>query len=238
MILPMIGFVGSFSRPSADLGDVLDLYLHGYVSSRLMRLSCGTKNDDSAIESPASSEDEDTSGLPVSVAASFVDGLVLTTTPNGHVYNYRSAVVFGYANIVEDDEEKLWAMQKTTESVVPGQWDSLVLPLAKSELASVSVLRVKIKTGSAKIRTGPPSSTPDETEDNDSTCTNRTHKDVWKGVLPVYQTIGEPVATSDREGMPIPAHITSYRRCFNDASEAYAAEAATKLADGAKNKRS
>ncbi|KAM7202477.1 hypothetical protein V8F33_002697 [Rhypophila sp. PSN 637] len=28
-VLPMIGVMGSFDRPSADLGDVLDLYLHG-----------------------------------------------------------------------------------------------------------------------------------------------------------------------------------------------------------------
>lgn len=137
MILPMISFVGSFSRPSADLGDVLDLYLHGYVSSRLIRLSRGTKyqNESTASVSegssnpsgsfPASSNSQENttqiSGLPVSVVASYVDGLVLTTTPNGHVYNYRSAVVFGYASVVEDEEEKLWAMQKTTDSVVPGQ---------------------------------------------------------------------------------------------------------------------
>jgi hypothetical protein len=31
-VLPMIGQMGSFSRPSADLGDVLDLYLHGLVA--------------------------------------------------------------------------------------------------------------------------------------------------------------------------------------------------------------
>lgn len=251
MILPMIGFVGSFDRPSADVGDVLDLYLHGYVSSRLMRMSRGTKNsssgDDSAIESspsasPASSNNNDdnttTGGLPISVAASFVDGLVLTTTPNGHVYNYRSAVVFGYASVVDDDEEKQWAMRKTTDSVVPGQWDSLVLPLAKKELASVSVLRVKIKTGSAKIRTGMPSSTPDETigedetADNSSTVdgteTTRSHKDVWKGVLPVYQTVGEPISTPNRKGMAVPEHIVDFRRCFNDASKAYATEAAEK----------
>ncbi len=28
-VLPMIGQMGSFARPSADLGEVLDLYLHG-----------------------------------------------------------------------------------------------------------------------------------------------------------------------------------------------------------------
>ena len=31
-VLPMIGQMGSFDRPSADLGDPLDLYLHGFVS--------------------------------------------------------------------------------------------------------------------------------------------------------------------------------------------------------------
>ncbi len=34
-VLPMIGQMGSFERPSADLGDVLDLYLHGWVADPL-----------------------------------------------------------------------------------------------------------------------------------------------------------------------------------------------------------
>lgn len=133
-----------------------------------MRLARGADDThtshDSAIVSSTSSttttgQDETAAGLPVSVAASFVDGSVLTTTPNGHVYNYRSAVVFGYASMVDDGDEKLWAIRKTTESLLAGHWDNLVLLLAKSELASVSVL-IKIKTGSAKIRTDLPSATP------------------------------------------------------------------------------
>jgi len=74
MILPMIGQTGSFQRPSADLGDVQDLYLHGYVSSRIMRLS----------REPGEAEEE--TGLPVAVAASHVDGIVLALTPNSHSY--------------------------------------------------------------------------------------------------------------------------------------------------------
>ena len=72
MILPMIGQTGSFQRPSADLGDVQDLYLHGYVSSRIMRLS----REEGGKEK----------GFPVTVAASHVDGLVLALTPNSHSY--------------------------------------------------------------------------------------------------------------------------------------------------------
>lgn len=222
MIIPMIGFMGSFARPSADLGDVLDLYLHGYVSNRLMRLSRnprGSSASDSALETSSSSEcDEDPVGLPVSIAASYVDGLVLTSTPNGHVYNYRSAVLFGHASLVEDDDEKLWAMENTTNSVVPGRWDNVVLPLARSELASTSVLRVTIKTGSAKIRTGPPSV---ETGDGDMS--------VWRGVLPVYSCVGEPIPTPDREDMAVPSHITDFRREFNETARAYATEAAGRI---------
>ncbi len=46
-------------------------------------------------------------GLPVCIAASHVDGIVLALTPNSHSYNYRSAILFGHATIVEDPQEKL-----------------------------------------------------------------------------------------------------------------------------------
>lgn len=51
----MIGFVASFENQAAELDEPLDLYLHGYISSRLMKLG-GT--------SPVDGEE----GLPVTVA--------------------------------------------------------------------------------------------------------------------------------------------------------------------------
>lgn len=53
--LPMIGFMASFENPQASLDEPLDLYLHGYISSRLMRLG-GT------------SPNEEEEGLPVTIA--------------------------------------------------------------------------------------------------------------------------------------------------------------------------
>ena len=41
------------------------------------------------------------SGLAVTIAATKVDGIVLSLTPNSHSYNYRSAVLFGYGSLVE-----------------------------------------------------------------------------------------------------------------------------------------
>lgn len=100
-ILPMLGFMGSFSSTASDLSSPLDLYLHGYISSRLMKLG--------------SSGEED--GFPLTIAATHMDGLVLALTPNHHSYNYRSAVLRGYATPVTDVEEKLWAMERITNNV-------------------------------------------------------------------------------------------------------------------------
>jgi uncharacterized protein len=101
----MLGFMGSFSSPSSPLSSPLDLYLHGYVSSRLMRLG--------------SSPDEEEEGFPLTIAATHMDGLVLALTPNHHSYNYRSAVLHGYATPVTGVEEKLWAMERITDNVSP-----------------------------------------------------------------------------------------------------------------------
>lgn len=104
-VLPMIGQMGSFARPSADTRDVLDLYLHGYVSAQvanLARKAGGAGGHEGADEGTGT-------GLPLTVAATILDGFVLSLTPNSHSYNYRSAVLFGHALLVTDVEEKLWA---------------------------------------------------------------------------------------------------------------------------------
>ena len=56
----MIGQMGSFAYPSADLEEPLDCYLHGYVSSRIMNLTRTSSGGN---------------GLPVSIAATKCDGV-------------------------------------------------------------------------------------------------------------------------------------------------------------------
>ena len=67
-------------------------------------------------------------GLPVSIAATKVDGIVLSLTPNSHSYNYRSAILFGYATLVTNKEKKLWAMKLITNSILPGRWENTRVP--------------------------------------------------------------------------------------------------------------
>ncbi|KAH6842879.1 hypothetical protein B0I37DRAFT_206018 [Chaetomium sp. MPI-CAGE-AT-0009] len=204
-VLPMIGQMGSFSRPSADLGDVLDLYLHGYVSSRIMKT---TRSADSQEE-----------GIPMTIAASHLDGLVLALTPNSHSYNYRSAILFGHATLVTDVAEKLYAMELITNSVVPGRWEHTRVPPNAAEMQSTSVLRVRISAGSAKIRTGEPH---DERADlEDGALLDR----VWTGVVPVYTVRGEPVAGGYNRVGEVPGYLEGWRAEVNKDSEEYAREA-------------
>ncbi|KAH6867683.1 hypothetical protein B0T10DRAFT_502228 [Thelonectria olida] len=205
-ILPMIGQMGSFDRPSADLGDPLDLYLHGYVSSRIMNLS------------RAGSEDVE-KGMPVCIATSHVDGLVLAISSFSHSYNYRSAVLFGHATVVIDEAEKLYAMELITDSVVPDRWRHTRLPPTKAELQSTGILRVRIASGSAKIHTG-------QAHDDKHDMENEAMRDsVWTGVLPIYQTMGEPLA-SPYNRIDVPGYISEFAKDFNEDNQQQALDAA------------
>ena len=199
----MIGQMGSFAYPSADLHDPLDCYLHGYVSSRVMKLA----------------RSDEGKGLPVSIAATKVDGLVLSLTPNSHSYNYRSAVLFGHAKVVTEVEEKIWAMKLITESVVAGRWQNTRVPPDGAEMSSTSILRVRIVSGSGKIRDGGPG---DDKKDLGRTdVTDR----VWTGVMPVWETFGEPIAGETNRVKEVPEHITAFAKKENEENEQHAKKA-------------
>ncbi|KAI1190846.1 hypothetical protein F5B17DRAFT_385300 [Nemania serpens] len=216
MMLPMIGQMGSFSRPSSDTGDVLELYLHGYVSSRLINLS---RKSSSSGESGNGTEP---SGLPVTVGASHLDGLVLALTPNSHSYNYRSAVLFGHAELVTDAEEKLWAMELITNGVVRDRYRHTRVPPNKAEIQSTSVLRVTVAAGSAKMRSGMPSD--DKADREDAALLDR----VWTGVVPVHYTLGEPVPGPYNRLEAPPAYLDEFVRESNRDARDAAVAAATK----------
>ena len=200
--LPMIGAMGSFENRAAGMGDHLDLYLHGYVSLRIMN----------GARAAASAGDDE--GMPVTVAASHVDGLVLALSAFSHSYNYRSAVLFGHAAPVEDEAEKLYAMELVTDKVVSGRWGNTRLPLTKTEVRSTGILRVRIASGSAKVRRG---QAADERRDlKDEDALDR----FWTGVVPVYQAAGDPVPSSyNRVG--VPEHVTDHVKRLNEAGRGH-----------------
>jgi nitroimidazol reductase NimA-like FMN-containing flavoprotein (pyridoxamine 5'-phosphate oxidase superfamily) len=210
----MIGQMGSFSRPSADVGDVLDLYLHGYISSRLLNLS---RNGASA------SEGAEEKGLPITISATHVDGLVLALTPNNHSYNYRSATLFGHATLVTDFDEKTYAMELVTNGVVPDRWRNSRVPPTKGEMASTGLLRVKIVAGSAKIRSGMPGDEKFDLENEDVTSK------VWTGVVPIWSQMGYPMAGPENKVAKVPGYVEDFVKDGNAWAKETAVEQATKV---------
>ncbi|WP_086825468.1 pyridoxamine 5'-phosphate oxidase family protein [Allokutzneria sp. NRRL B-24872] len=120
-------------------------------------------------------------GAEVSVAITLLDGIVYARSVFHHSANYRSAVVHGRARLVEEQDEKLHALEVITEHVAPGSWDYTRRPTQK-ELAGTSVLALELTEAAVKIRRGPPGD--DEADVTEDSC--------WAGVLPVRQVWGEP----------------------------------------------
>ncbi|KAF2816363.1 uncharacterized protein BDZ99DRAFT_458241 [Mytilinidion resinicola] len=208
IVLPMIGQMGLFpGSPDEDW----KCYLHGYVSSRLMNLA------DAAIKLGEP-------GLPLCVAATKVDGFVLTLTPNSHNYNYRSAVLQGFATIVDDADEKLWAMQLITNSVVPERYENTRVPPDGAEMQSTRILKLTITGASGKVREGVPNDERKDMKREDVLDS------VWTGVIPVYEKLGEPQVGPYNRAKKVPDHVTNFVDKENALREKYAVDAAHKPA--------
>src|SRR5215831_18492644 len=148
-----------------------NLYIHGSAASRMLR-----------------NLDE---GVPVCVTVTLLDGLVLARSIFNHSMNYRSVVILGTAEVVEDPQEKLAALQALSEHILPGRWAESRQPNEK-ELKATFVLRLPIKEFSAKVRQGPPI-------DDEEDYAFRT----WAGVIPLNTLSGKPIA-DDRCDPSIP----------------------------------
>jgi len=211
-VLPMLGIMASYATRNAAPSEPLDLYIHGYISSRLMRLG----------GSPDSYEE----GLPLTVAATHLDGFVLALTPNNHSYNYRSAILHGFATPVTDMAEKLWAMEHITNSVVTERWQNTRIPPTKTELTSTQVLKVKIVDASAKIRSGWPSDDRADMKDEDLRAKT------WVGVVPSWTSFGEPMPSPENRVGGVPEYLRDFLKEENKTGKKNAEAAAQGLALG------
>ncbi len=125
-----------------------------------------------------------------------LDGFVLARSLFSHSANYRSVVVFGKAEIVEDPDEINRGLKAITESTVPGRWDEARHP-NPDELHQTLLVKLSLAEASAKIRTGPPGDDPEDVA-----------LDVWAGVIPLETVLGEPIPAPDlRPGLPLPAMV-------------------------------
>jgi len=207
--LPMIGCTGSYEDQSSDPASTRQsLYIHGYVSSRLMRLPTNPSSNRSGL------------GTPVTICATHLDGIVLALTPNHHSCNFRSAVVYGYASIVEDEAEKLWALERITNNLIPTRWENSRIPPTKTEMTSTTMLRVEIESASAKLRAGEPGDDKADLANADVTSK------VWSGVVPVWTQYGEPIEAQTNKVKTVPGYLTEWVEENNEVNEEKAKAAA------------
>lgn len=155
------------------------IYLHGATTSRmLVNLN---------------------QGVPLCITVTHLDALVLARSAFHHSMNYRSAVLFGTAHLVEG-EEKLHGLKVISDQILEGRWEESRQPIAK-ELKATSVLKMPIEEASAKIRTGPPG---DEKEDYELP--------IWAGVVPYTPTWGVPEEDPLlSEGIPLAKSVEQLR---------------------------
>ncbi|HJU52926.1 MAG TPA: pyridoxamine 5'-phosphate oxidase family protein [Pyrinomonadaceae bacterium] len=157
------------------------LYIHGSAASRMLR----TLRE----------------GIDVCVTVTLVDALVLARSSFHHSMNYRSVVIFGRAQVVEDEGGKMEALRVFTDHIMRGRWEDARLP-NQSELRQTMVLALPLAEASAKIRTGPPI---DDEEDYELP--------VWAGELPLRVVTGEAIADPRlNAGVEQPEYMREYRR--------------------------
>jgi len=157
------------------------LYLHGSAASRMLKTLSG--------------------GVPVCVTVTHVDGLVLARSAFHHSVNYRSVMILGKAQLVEDPAEKMAALRIFTEHVMKGRWNDVRIP-TEQELKATTVLSLPLEEVSAKVRTGGP--IDDEAD---------YALPVWAGVLPLETVPKAPVPDAQRKNdPPIPEYLKNYKR--------------------------
>jgi nitroimidazol reductase NimA-like FMN-containing flavoprotein (pyridoxamine 5'-phosphate oxidase superfamily) len=119
-------------------------------------------------------------GAPACASVTLLDGIVVARSAFNSSMNYRSAVVFGTARLVEDEAERLRALRVISEHVLPGRWQELRAP-TEAELRMTAVIELAVESASAKVAAGPPEDAPEDYA-----------IPVWAGVVPIATSLGRP----------------------------------------------
>jgi hypothetical protein len=174
-----VGFIDSdinepFVIPMAYARDNDRILLHGSTGSRLMMQLA--------------------KGAQMCITVTKLNAIIVAKYAFNSSMNYESVMIFGQGKRLEDSE-KLAAMDRITEGLVPGM-TSYARPTTNKEAAGTRIIELPIEKYSLKSRTG---GVLDEPEDQDLP--------IWSGVLPLSRAYGQAQTAPDSAGIPVPAHI-------------------------------
>jgi nitroimidazol reductase NimA-like FMN-containing flavoprotein (pyridoxamine 5'-phosphate oxidase superfamily) len=163
-----------FVLPVAVARDGDRVLFHGSTASRLFRTLAA--------------------GVPTCLTVTIVDGLVLARSQFESSMHYRSAMVLGRCEVV-DDAQKAAALAVLTEHLMPGRTAD-ARPASPKELRATMVLTLPLAEWSVKVSDGPPD---DADEDLD--------RPVWAGTVPLQRRWGAPVPAPD---LTVDASVPGY----------------------------
>jgi nitroimidazol reductase NimA-like FMN-containing flavoprotein (pyridoxamine 5'-phosphate oxidase superfamily) len=169
-----------FCTPSLFWREGQRVYWHGSNSSRMLRRL--------------------SSGEPVCLTVTHFDSIVLARCGFNHSADYRSAMLFGHAKLIDDLAEKTRALRMMVDRFFPGRTAQL-RQSTPQEINATTVLVMDIERASAKIRT---KGVSDDDEDYELP--------VYAEKLPVYQVLGKAEACPRLlAGVSRPANLMGYR---------------------------
>ena len=174
-----VGFIDAdinepFVIPMAYARDNDRILLHGSTGSRLMMQLA--------------------KGAQMCVTVTKLNAIIVAKSAFNSSMNYESVMIFGVGKRLEDSE-KLAAMDKVTEGLVPGM-TSYARPTTAKEAAGTMITELPIEKYSLKSRTG---GVVDEPEDKELA--------IWSGVLPLSRSYGQAETAPDSAGVAVPPHI-------------------------------
>ncbi|KAH7412902.1 hypothetical protein BKA64DRAFT_731142 [Cadophora sp. MPI-SDFR-AT-0126] len=182
------------------VGDITFVYLHGHPSSRLMELVRQKRTENGK-------EKEKTVVL---------DGLALSSAPNGHTFKYHCAVIHGECTRETDLDLKRAIMKAATNHIVADRWED-VHPVASFQVLFACVLRVDIGRMSIKSRTGIPGIQP---RDKGKDGPDR-EEPIWNGVMPLYDVLDRPVESVWTYEAIVPEGLENFIEKRNETHKQY-----------------
>ena len=158
------------------------LYLHGSIASRFTK----TTKDDASV----------------CCTVTLLDGLIFARSLFHHSMQYRSVMVFGQANEVTDEEERMHALRVITDHIAKDRWEES-RPPNETEMKATRIIKVPIESASMKKGAKPPEDEKEDIEENK----------YWAGVIPVQRIFGEPIPDPNHPpSVPCPDNIKNYSR--------------------------
>lgn len=154
------------------------LYLHGSSGSRLMRL---------LADNPQ-----------VCVSVTELNALKVARSNFNSGMHYRSAVIFGRARLIRDNE-KLEALDLISNSLIPGRVAE-ARPMTKKEAAATIIVALPLDEASVKISVN-------EVDDPEEDI----GLGYWAGIVPLVRKVGE-VIPADKESreLPVPESVRRF----------------------------